>query len=139
MKALPKQFALISKIKNLVRKTRRGFWKRTDDHAVTDSMARKIQKTAFDLSQEKAREVFTPAYVIISDQLQVEDEQIFKAAVYNLARIAIANPQFSEEILAILNTYKDKEEKTAFERDYVKQKISEIRASQAAQRTKKAG
>ena len=110
-----KQFAIIEKIKSLVK---RGHGK---------SVAEKIQRSAYGRTRNKRdKEAHTPTYLAIAEQLQADDYQVFCAAGYHLARIAVNSENYREPVLEILQkAYKDngrhKERKA-----YIGQKISEI-------------
>ena len=77
--------------------------------------------------QAPRSELLTPPYFLIADQLAVSDDQIFRAAVYNLGQVALAQPRYRKEILHILADYVDDKSKTPEQREYVKIKISEIK------------
>ena len=61
--------------------------------------------------------------------MQVEDEQIFRAAVYNMANIAVTRRKYRADILNIFNDYVANEAVSESKKDYLRCKIAEINAS----------
>lgn len=132
-----KKKGILNKIKSLVAKTGRSIiWRgRPKDNEISEKIAQKIQKNSYDFSMLKRKDTFTPPYLSLSDQLQVDDDQIFRAAVYNMANIAVARTKYAEDIINIFNNYLQREGTAELRRDYVRRKLSEI----ARQRGKNAG
>lgn len=126
MNQVSQQFAIIEKIKGLVKKTSKTLFRTKRDPGITEDIAKKIQKSAYDLSHIKEKDSLTPPYKIIAEQLQVEDDQIFRAAVYSLANIAVNENQYAEDIMRILeeaaNHHHNKDQI-----EYVKTKINTIK------------
>ena len=127
MNQLKQQFAIINRIKCLVKKTGSSFFRRRKDPGISEDIAKKIQKSAYDLSHLKQKDIITPPYLDIAEQLQVDDDQIFRAAVYNLTNIAVNEERYAAEIIKAL-------EETAFQcnrrgeqLEYVKNKINVIK------------
>ena len=127
MNQLKQQFAIINRIKCLVKKTGSSFFRRRKDPGISEDIAKKIQKSAYDLSHLKQKDIITPPYLDIAEQLQVDDDQIFRAAVYNLTNIAVNEERYAAEIIKAL-------EETAFQCNrsgeqlyYVKSKINVIK------------
>lgn len=126
MNQLSSQFAIIDKIKNLVRKTGNIF-KGDKTVGITEAIARKIQKGAYEAAQVVDKESKTPPYKTIAEQLQSKDEQIYKASVYMLRNIAINEKKNRAEIIQILEKSADKKKKIEDLYDYTMQKIKEIK------------
>lgn len=123
-----KKKGILSRIKSLVAKTGRSIiWRgRPKDNDISEKIAQKIQKNSYDFSMLQRKDTFTPPYLSLSDQFQVDDDQIFRAAVYNMANIAVARPKYAEDILKIFNGYLQHPDAPAPRREYVSQKLSEI-------------
>lgn len=122
----PKSFAILNKIKSLVKKTGSSWIRRKRESDISEKIAIKIQKNAYDMSLIKSKDSFTSPYLLIAEQLQVEDDQIFRAAVYNIAQIAMNDAKLTKPILSILNKYTTEHTKTPAQQEYVKRKIEEI-------------
>ena len=123
-----KKKGILNKIKSLVAKTGRSIiWRsRPKDNEISEKIAQKIQKNSYDFSMLKRKDTFTPPYLSLSDQLQVDDDQIFRAAVYNMANIAVARGKYAADIVNIFNSYLQKDGMPEVRRDYVRQKLSEL-------------
>ena len=81
------QFAIISKLKKIVTKTS-TMLKGDKTAGITEAIARKIQKGAYEAEFRKDKESKTPPYLTIAEQLQSNDSQIYRASVYALRNIA---------------------------------------------------
>ena len=97
-----RNFGIINKLKNIVRKTGHVFFRSGRDKGITEAIARKIQKSAYESLHTKRKETFTPPYKEIAEQLQVADDMIYKAAVFRLSRIAANEDRLAADILSIL-------------------------------------
>ena len=128
MSGFSKQFAIIEKLKSLVRKTT-GFRKKTDINQISEDVARKIQRNSFELSRVKINESNTPPYKLIAEQLQVEDDQIFRAAVLSLADIGINCRKYAADILELLEKSLDADFRTEEQMQYVKKYMEYIKTS----------
>ena len=128
MEELKKKKGILSKIKSLVAKTGRSIiWRgRPKDNEISEKIAQKIQKSSYDFSIMERKDTFTPPYLSLAEQLQVDDDQIFKAAAYNMANIAISRVRYAQDIQDIFNDYLQKEGMPEARRDYIKQKQLEI-------------
>ncbi len=128
MERKTKKFAIIKKIKSLVTKTgRQIFWRgKPKDNEISELIAQKIQKNSYDLSQLHPKDAYTPPYLSLAEQLQVEDEQIARAAIYNLAHIAVVRRQYRNDIVRLLKDYAADDTKTQEQRDYAEKKIGDI-------------
>lgn len=126
MAQFSKQFAIINKLKSLVKKTGKMFNSKPDA-GITEEIARKIQKSAYDLSHRKEKDSYTPPYLMIADQLQVSDDQIFCAAVYNLSLIALNEDKNAAAIIEILEKCIAGGGKSKEQNDYMKSKIEVIK------------
>lgn len=130
------QFSFLNKIKSLVAKTGRSLLMRPNrkENDISEQIALKIQKNSYDISNKQVKDVFTPPYLMIAEQLQVEDEQIFKAAVFNLTNIAVARNKFAPEIVELLNKELQSDNNNRERKEYVKFKLAQI-ASDGKRRT----
>lgn len=126
MTQFSKQSAIISKIKSLVKSTY-SWGKKKNDSQISESIARKIQKTSYDLSHAKIKDTYTPPYKEIIEQLQVPDMQIFRSAVFNLTQIALNNEKYAREIISALERSLAKREEHPEEITYVAEKINDIK------------
>ncbi len=119
---------ILNKIKALVAQTGKGIiWRsRPKDNDISEKIAQKIQKSSYDFSIQKRKDTYTPPYQLLVDQLQVDDEQIFRAAVHNLTNIAISRPRYADQIRQLLDEYFSHSETPQNRKDYVRLKISEI-------------
>ena len=126
MNQLSSQFAIIDKIKNLVRKTGNIF-KGDKTVGITEAIARKIQKGAYEAAQVVDKDSKTPPYKTIAEQLQSKDEQIYKASVYMLRNIAINEKKNRDEIIKVLEKSAEKNKKNQELYDYTTKKINEIK------------
>lgn len=94
---------------------------------ISEQIALKIQRNAYDLSQRNEKDTFTQPYKIIAEQLQVEDEQIFRAAVFNMSTIAINSEKVAEAVIELLSPYVHDNSKTPYQQEYIKDRIAEIK------------
>lgn len=128
MSQISKQFAIINKIKNLVKRTGSSlFGSNVKNSGITEEIAKKIQRNSYELSHKNDKDTYTPSYLIIAEQLQVSDDQIFKAAVFNLTNIAIATKKYSPAILSLLDKYSKDNTQSSDKREYIKIKMDEIK------------
>ena len=127
MNQLKQQFAIINRIKCLVKKTGSSFFRRRKDPGISEDIAKKIQKSAYDLSHLKQKDIITPPYLDIAEQLQVDDDQIFRAAVYNLTNIAVNEERYAAEIIKALEETSFQCNRSGEQLDYVKSKINVIK------------
>ena len=67
MAQFSKQFAIVNKLKSLVKRTGQIFISKPD-LGITEEIAKKIQKSAYDLSHHKGKDNYTPPYLVIADQ-----------------------------------------------------------------------
>ena len=132
MSAVAKQGSFFNKIKAMVAKTGRSIiWRgRSQDNDISEKIAQKIQKNSYDFSQQFHKDTYTPPYLSLVEQLEVDDEQIFQAAVYNLANIAIARSRYGQDIVNIFDNYLQKDSRKLERKDYVAHKLYEIRKSE---------
>lgn len=120
-------FGIIKKLKNIVQKTGTVFFRSGKDRGITEEIARKIQKSAYESLHAKRKESFTPPYKQIAEQLQVSDDMIYRAAVCRLADIAANEEKLSSDILGILELQLQNEKRTQEQLDYVQAKIDFIK------------
>ena len=57
MNQFKQQFAIINRIKCLVKKTGSSFFRRRKDPGISEDIAKKIQKSAYDLSHLKQKDI----------------------------------------------------------------------------------
>ncbi len=126
MSNFAKQFAIIERLKSLVRKTP-GFRRKTDHNQISEEVARKIQKNSYEQSHKKEKDSYTPPYKTIAEQLQVEDDQIFRAAVFNLANIGANSKKYASEIINILEKSLENELRTEEQTQYVRDRVEFIK------------
>ncbi|MBE6458311.1 MAG: hypothetical protein IJW72_04280 [Alphaproteobacteria bacterium] len=128
MNATAKQESFFNKIKAMVVKTSRSIiWRgHSQDNDISEKIAQKIQKNSYDFSQQFHKDTFTPPYLSLVEQLEVDDEQIFQAAVFNLTNIAKSRNRYSQDIIGILDNYLQKDSHKLERKDYVAHKLNEI-------------
>lgn len=131
MPQLAKQFAIIEKLKSLVKKSTKPFRRRSENVAISEEIARKIQKNSYDQTHLKAQETNTPPYKLIAEQLQVDDEQIFRGAIFNLSNIALTTEKYAKEIILVLEKAMEQEQCTPDQQEYIKNRIAAIKAVHA--------
>lgn len=119
------QFAIISKLKKIVTKTS-TMLKGDKTTGITEAIARKIQKGAYEAEFRKDKESKTPPYLTIAEQLQSNDSQIYRASVYALRNIAKNEEKSKDAILEILQKSAEKKSKNAELYNYTLDKIKEI-------------
>ncbi len=119
------QFAIISKLKKIVTKTS-TMLKGDKTAGITEAIARKIQKGAYEAEFRKDKESKTPPYLTIAEQLQSNDSQIYRASVYALRNIAKNEEKSKDAILEILQKSAEKKSKNAELYNYTLDKIKEI-------------
>ena len=120
-------FGIIKKLKSIVRKTGNVFFRSGRDKGITEEIARKIQRAAYEVSQTHHKETFTPPYKEIATQLQVQDEAIYRAAIYRLADVAVNEDRMALDILDILEQEIKKSSKSKEVKEYIQQKIDFIK------------
>lgn len=132
MSAVAKQGSFFNKIKVMVAKTSRSIiWRgRSQDNDISEKIAQKIQKNSYDFSRQFHKDTYTPPYLSLVEQLEVDDEQIFRAAVYNLANIAMSRSRYGMDIINIFDNYLQKGTHKLERKDYVAHKLYEIQKSE---------
>ena len=121
-----KQFAVINKLKSLV-KIPRSFRHIGEDNHISEAVAKKIQKSSYEKTHHLEEDKYTPPYKEIAEQLQVKNDQIFHAAVFNLTNIALNRKQYTADILNILEKTLEDKLKTKEQLDYLRGKILQIK------------
>lgn len=124
------QFAIINKIKEIVSRTGNLF-RNEKNVGITEAIARKIQKSAYDAMIQEEKDSFTPPYLSIAEQLQSKNDQIFRGAVFYLHNIAINEAKNTEEIKGILEKALATNKLTPQQTDYVKNKLADIKSFMA--------
>ena len=126
MNQYSKQFALVNKIKAIVRLTGRAIRGKSRHNEITEDIARKIQRSAYELNSSEKKEEFTPPYKQLAKQLQVHDVHIYSATVYNLVKIAQNNPEYHSDILKILQMQLKDTEVPVELREYISNKLTKL-------------
>lgn len=124
------QFAIINKIKEIVSRTGNLF-RNEKNVGITEAIARKIQKSAYDAMIQEEKDSFTPPYLSIAEQLQSKNDQIFRGAVFYLHNIAVNEAKNTEEIKGILEKALATNKLTPQQADYVKNKLADIKSFMA--------
>ena len=128
MNQLKQQFAIINRIKCLVKKDRFVlFPDAAKIPAYPKTLPKKFKNPPYDLSHLKQKDIITPPYLDIAEQLQVDDDQIFRAAVYNLTNIAVNEERYAAEIIKALEETAFQCNRSGEQLDYVKSKINVIK------------
>lgn len=120
-------FSIINKLKSIVRKTGSVFFRGDKDRGITEEIARKIQKSAYESIHTKHKETYTPPYKEVAEQLQVSDDMIYKAAVYRLSRIAANEDKLAADILSILDMQLQRVDRSKEQLDYVRAKMNFVK------------
>lgn len=127
MSKFSKQFAIIEKLKSLVKRSTYSFRRKEDQSQISEDIAKKIQKNSYEQSHTKVKDTYTPPYKMIAEQLQVDDDQIFRGAIFNLGNIALTTDKYASEIITVLENAMDKNIRTPDQIEYIKSKINIIR------------
>lgn len=120
---------LVSTIKTFVAKTGKKIFYNSPRDPYNVNVAKDIQKTECDLAKGCELEKFTPPYKEVLEQLNVENEQIFRAVVYNLSRIAINRKKYRKDILHHLEEHYFSGKRSTVLQGYLAIKISKIKNS----------
>lgn len=126
MNQYSKQFDVVKKIKAIVRLTGRAIRAHSRRNEISEDIARKIQRSAYDFSQSHKLEEYTPPYKQIAKQLQVRDTQIYTAAVYCLAEIARQQVRYHDDIVKILTQQLKDTSVTDELKKYIEQKLAKL-------------
>ncbi len=121
---------ILKKIKELVAQTGRGIiWRgKPKENDISEKIAQKIQKNSYDFSLIKKKDTYTPPYLVLAEQLQVEDDQIFRAAAHAIANIAHGRPKYAADVRNLLEEYLQRDDISQSRRDYVRLKLFELAA-----------
>ena len=122
------QFAIIEHIKNFVKNSRRP-WRKRDDGGISEGVAKRIQKKSYERSCQGLDTSSYPPYLKIAEQLQVNNEQIFCAAVFNLTETALNIKRYRNHIAQLLEQSKDNADLTAAQIKTVDAALQKLRAS----------
>ena len=117
---------IIGKIKSLVEKTSNSFFSRKEPN-ITEDVARKIQKTDFELHKKDEKSALTPPYLTVIEQLETDDEQLFQAAAFTLANIALNEKKYAGNIISALEKSTGFDTKNDNRIRYVHDKIEKIK------------
>ena len=120
------QFAIIEHIKNFVKNTGRP-WRKRDEHAISEDVARRLQKKSYERSLAPKDTSKTPPYLEIAKQLQVNNEQIFCAAVFNLAEIALNVERHKSAIYKLLQETQKTPNLTATQIKYLNTALQKLK------------
>lgn len=128
MAVVSKKMAIISKIKALVSKTGILWRSKTQDNEISEKIAQKIQKNSYDLSLKPVKDSYTPPYLQLAEQLEVADDQIFRAAAYNMSNIAMVRKKYREDIVRIFNDYLKNTLLSEEKHEFLRQRLAKIDA-----------
>lgn len=123
-----KKTSILSRLKNIVAKTRRLLsWRnKVKNEHLSAIDARDIQQDVFIHNKNIRHNTYTPPYIELAAQLLVNEQQIFEAAATQLTAIAKSRHKYSPEIKSIFAEVivgrKLSEEKI----NYLNKKIEEI-------------
>lgn len=96
------------------------------ENMISADAAKKIQKVASQTDKCYAHGDYKPPYLEIVAQLDSEKEQIFRAAVFSLYKIAFISKNYRQEILHILQKKAETLQMGSGRYAYVAEKISEL-------------
>lgn len=122
------QFAIIEHIKNFVKNSGRP-WRKRDDEGISEGVAKRIQKKSYERSRRGLDTTSYPPYLKIAEQLQVNNEQIFCAAVFNLTETALNIKRYRNHIAQLLEQSKENTDLTAAQIKTVDAALQKLRAS----------
>ena len=128
MAVVSKKMAIISKIKALVSKTGILWRGKTQDNEISEKIAQKIQKNSYDLRLKPVKDSYTPPYLQLAEQLEVADDQIFRAAAYNMSNIAMVRKKYREDIVRIFNDYLKNTLLSEEKHEFLRQRLAKIDA-----------
>ena len=94
---------LMSKLTSLMSDTGNKWCRRGREPLISAKAAKKIQQSASERGSRCADDTSTPPYLTIIPQLNDKNEQIFKAAVLNLYKIAVEMKEYRSDILQALS------------------------------------
>ncbi len=131
MEKMDSKLGFLKKIKTLVSRTGKSIlWRgRTKDNEISEKIAQKIQKSSYDFSMRVVKDSFAPPYLKLAEQLQIEDNQIFRAAAYNMANIAVARPKYRREIVTIFEKLLKDPHLDYEKQEYLRKKVNFINAA----------
>lgn len=109
----------IKKIKNIFKNSK----------GISIQLAHKIQRDNLESIRKKqrAKEVYTPSYVLIGEQVHDESDQVFKAAIFNITQIAFSNKKYVKNILNMFDGFLQESAFSEGRKEYVSEKIVEIK------------
>ena len=121
------QFAVINHIKNFVKNSGR-LWHKHNDGSFSENVAKRIQQKAYERGCREPDNSFYPPYLKIAEQLQVNNEQIFAAAVFNLTETALNIKRYRNHIVQLLEQAKENTDLTAAQIKAVDAALQKLRA-----------
>ena len=119
-------FAVINKLKSLV-KLPKSFRKHGEETQISEDIAKKIQKSSYEKTHLIQEDNFTPPYKELAQQLQATNDQIFRAAIFNLTNIALSRKQYTAAIIEILEKSLEDKIRTKEQLDYIRSKLMQIK------------
>ena len=126
MNQYSKQFALVNRIKAIVRLTGLAIRRKSRRNEISESIARKIQRSSYDIGRSIKSEEYTPPYKAIAKQLQVHDAHIYSAAVYSLIEIARQQAQYHDDIVKILRQQLKENDVSPELKSYIQAKLDTL-------------
>ena len=118
---------LVNKIASLMTEAGNKWFHRSAGRPISVKAAKNIQKRAYENSFCSPDESCTPVYREIALQLEDKNEQVFRAAVYNLYKIAAVSRRCRPEILEILVKKAENLQFGAEMHSYMYDKISRLK------------
>lgn len=118
----------IEKIKKILKRTGKSLmFSFGKESSITEDVAKKIQQNSFDTTQKSDTKTNTPIYILVAEQLQATQEQIFQSATNALLKMVVANPKLKSEILLILEDYTNMESTPEQRMEYINSTIEKIK------------
>ncbi len=118
----------IEKIKKILKRTGKSLmFSFGKESSITEDVAKKIQQNSFDTTQKSDTQTNTPIYILVAEQLQATQEQIFQSATNALLKMVVANPKLKSEILLILEDYTNMESTPEQRMEYINSTIEKIK------------
>lgn len=94
---------LVHKIKKLMAAAGNKILNKTNAATVSIGAAKQIQRNTVVRAGDGEKSQITPPYLLVAEQLDSPQEQIFQSAVYNLAKIALNHRHYRKDILELLH------------------------------------
>ena len=79
------------------------WFKHGGERLISVGLAKKIQQRAYEHTLAKHEDSFSPTYLQMVPDLDDKNEQVFRAAVHYLGKIAENNKKYREQIVILMN------------------------------------